>query len=235
MRKKPKMIHVEADQIPPLLQSPAWKRDDALYKALMDAKKDTGFKTFEAVYVNEQRDEVLLEYEYGWGTLFSFESFDGFVSRLRRPIQYRTGHIMEFRFLYGASFPGQVTQLVQQLPELMGLSPDVLDFTFESLQSFDRILMESDLEEALEAHIFPVLVAYCGEILRRVIHGEWDMRRAQVDPNIWEVWVRSTDGAAIDVGNAVYTSLEEDVPFSLEGRIRAEYQLWHLRRGSQSE
>src|SRR5215213_2097168 len=84
MRKKPKMIRLEANQIRPLLQSPGWERDDERLKTIMDTNHDKRFKTFEAVYVNEQADEVLLEYEFGWGYLFSRESFDGFVSKLRR-------------------------------------------------------------------------------------------------------------------------------------------------------
>jgi hypothetical protein len=237
MRKKPKMIRMEADQIRQLLQSLGWERDDERLKIIMDTNHDKRFKTFETVYVNEQADEVLLEYEYGWAYLFSRESFDRFVDKLRRTrAAYESGsrfqHILAGKFPYDMNFPAQVVSLCQQLPRLMELPPDDLDFTFESLQSFDRVLIESDLEEALEAHIFPLLVAYCGEVLRRAIQGEWYMRNAEQFADIWEPWVRSANGASINVGFAVYKSLEEDIPFSLEGRIRAEYDLWHLRRGT---
>jgi hypothetical protein len=238
MRKKPKMIRLEAHQIRQVLQSPRWERDDKRYKAIMDAKHNKLDKTFKAVYVNEQTDEVLLEYEYGWAYLFSRESFDGFVDKLRRTrAAYESGlrfqHILAGKFPYGLDFPAQAMSLVQQLPRLMGLPPDDLDFTFDSLKSFDRILKDADLDEALEAPIFSALVAYCGEVLRRAIQGDWEMRPAQQDPDIWEPWVRSSDGTGINIGLAIYKSLEEDYPFSLEGRIRAEYELWQLRRGNQ--
>jgi hypothetical protein len=235
MRKKPKMIRLEADQIYQLLQSSRWDRDDEQLKVIMDAKHNKRHKTFEAVYVNEQTDEVLLEYEYGWAYLFSRASFEGFVNKLRRTrAAYESGsrfqHILAGKFPYGVNFPTQVMSLCQQLPRLMELPPDDLDFTFDSLKSFDRVLSDADIDEALEAPIFPALVAYCGEVLRRTIQGEWDMRNAEKYADIWEPWVRSADGASIDVGFAVYKSLEEDYPMSLEGRIRAEYELWQLRR-----
>jgi hypothetical protein len=234
MRKKPKMIRLEADQVRPLLQSPGWRRDDERLKIILDAKQDKSIelKLFEAVYVNEQTDEVLLEYEYGWAYVFSRESFDGFVNKLRRTVYSGSRHILAGKFPYGVDFPAQVMSLIQQLPGLMELPPDDLDFTFDSLKSFDRVLKGADVGEALEAPLFSALVAYCGEILRRAMPGDWYMHKAEQDADVWEPWVRSSDGAYIDVGFALYRSLEEDYPMSLEGRIRAEYDVWQLRPGN---
>lgn len=232
MRKKPKMIKLEADQIRQLLQSPGWERDDQRLKVIMDAKQYKRRKLFEAVYVNEQTDEVLLEYEYGWAYLFSHESFERFADKLRRTTYSGPQHILAGKFPYGVSFPAQAISLIQQLPRLMGLPPDDLDFTFDSLKAFDRVLKDADLDEALEAPIFSALVAYCGEVLRRAIQGDWYMHNAEKFADIWEPWVRSADGTWIDVGFAIYKSLLEDYPMSLEGRIRAEYELWQLRHGN---
>jgi hypothetical protein len=231
MRKRPKMIRLEAAQIRVLLQSLGWQRDDQRLKIILDAKQYKKRKLFEAVYVNEQTDEVLLEYEYGWAYLFSRESFARFVEKLGRTTYSGPQHILADKFPYGMNFPAQAINLIQQLPDLMGLPPDDLDFTFDSLKSLDRILSEADLDEALDAPVFPALVAYCGEVLRRAIQGEWDMRNAEKFADIWEPWIRSAEGASIDVGLAIYRSLEENYPLSLEGRIRAEYEIWQLAHG----
>jgi hypothetical protein len=81
-------------------------------------------------------------------------------------------------------FIEEVENLLGQLPRLIGVAEGELDLTESSLAIVDRALRHVDESEVLTPEVFPALLAYVGEVIRRRIDGEWQIRE-QAD-GTWE-------------------------------------------------
>lgn len=81
-------------------------------------------------------------------------------------------------------FIDEVANLLVQLPRLIGVAESELDLTEASLPIVDRALRHIDESKVLTPEVFPALLAYVGEVIRRRINGEWQTRE-QAD-GTWE-------------------------------------------------
>jgi hypothetical protein len=126
------------------------------------------------VYVLQGGAAILL-YEDGKGIYLY--SYDDLVTRYQSNLK----HAFERRDELSALLPEperfltDVTPLIAALPALMALDATRLDFSEESLGVVDSAIRRIGSERVLTAEVFPSLVAYVGEVLRREVNGSWEI------------------------------------------------------------
>jgi hypothetical protein len=113
--------------------------------------------------------------------------------------QIRASHILEGMLPEGKDFAAQVPDLVAQLPGLLNMKPEELDYSQSSLEIIDRKMRRRGREACNRPPLFPALLAYLGEVVRRQINGQWRMRLAE-DGETWEPWIIDPDNRACPPG-----------------------------------
>jgi len=73
-------------------------------------------------------------------------------------------------------FNRDVPSLVAALPALLRIDACLLDFSEGSLDALDSAIRRLGCERILVAEVFPSLVAYVGEVIRRQVNGSWEVR-----------------------------------------------------------
>jgi len=88
-------------------------------------------------------------------------------------------------------FRTDVSSMVAALPILLGIKPESLDYSEESLDVVDEAIKRLGSERMMTAEIFPSLIAYVGEVIRRQVCGAWELRSTQegtrLEPEIVEI------------------------------------------------
>jgi len=115
---------------------------------------------------------------------------------LREYSEYRgPAHMLEGTFSMGPEFVNQIPQLVTKLSELTDVPLRKLDYSLDSLKKLDKkVFRKRNNPPFYMTGRFETLLAYFGEVLRKEIGGEWDMRLGS-DGKTWEPWlVKSTRG-----------------------------------------
>ncbi len=70
----------------------------------------------------------------------------------------------------------QVPALIVELPGLLDIDTVVMDFSEASLAAVDLAIRRLGSERILTPEIFPSLLAYVGEVIRRQVNGSWEVR-----------------------------------------------------------
>lgn len=117
-------------------------------------------------------------------------------------------HILVGHLPQGRDFMALVPQLLAELPALLNLPPEDLDFTQSSLAKIDPKLKRKGRVKSTEPPLFPALVAYMGEIMRRPYQGAWRMRLAE-DGRTWVPWIVIPSEHVCDIASQVLTTLTE--------------------------
>jgi len=117
------------------------------------------------------------------------------VDALRQYSERRVSHILEDAFSMGPEFVKQIPQLVTKLSELTEVPLKKLDYSLESLKKLDKkVFRKRNNPPFYMTGRFEPLLAYFGEVLRKEIGGDWDMRLGS-DGKTWEPWlVKTTRG-----------------------------------------
>ncbi len=137
------------------------------------------FTLLDAYQFSDGRILFLFDGEPPKGTLWP--SRDSVLHSLGPNAEADQGHILEGRLPQGKSFPQQVELLTAKLAELVDLPQEALDYSLDSLKFLDeRVKERFKPADRLGAVLFPSLVAYLGEVVRRRVEGVWEMRRPTV-------------------------------------------------------
>lgn len=160
----------------------------------------------------------------GVGRLYpSMEAFQAKLDQLKgksnqhgQPLRM-THHVLEGRLPQGRYFPEHVRELVQALPAALNLSVDLFDYSVNSLGSVDEAIHVIGRDKCVELPIFPMLVAYVGEVMRHDTNGRWEMRVSKYHSNIWEPWIVDPEGRYVNPFLGVYDELDEQEICSLRG------------------
>jgi hypothetical protein len=142
------------------------------------------------------------------------------LSYFSRASERRSHYLMEGRLPQGPDFPNHTLTLIDELADILSLSRRQLDFTLPSIECVDKQLRTKVGRDArIEPPVFPCLIAYVGETLRKLIGGNWEMRQVEVD--VWEPWVISADGRELPVFVNIYYEVHElvDTTGNLMGAI----------------
>ena len=79
------------------------------------------------------------------------------------------------------------------LPVLVSVPDTTLDFSLPSIVPLDRALATFDTEYILNPDLFPCLVGYVGEVIRREVGGKWVLSQDS-ESKIWEPWIEDATG-----------------------------------------
>ncbi|MBL8161057.1 MAG: hypothetical protein JNJ61_03670 [Anaerolineae bacterium] len=123
-------------------------------------------------------------------------------------------HILEDSLPDGRDFPARVDDLLAALPALLNLTPTDLDYSAESLRKIERKLKRLGFDKCLQPPIFPAVVAYLGEMMRRQIPNSTWKTRLHEDGKTWEPWVVDPQGRVCNPWMDLYDDLAEG-PMSL--------------------
>jgi hypothetical protein len=95
----------------------------------------------------------------------------------------------------GEGFAAAVPELLRDAPARLGIDAAALDFSVESVAFADKAVRRLGRTKASSPEVFPSLLAYIGEVVRRrVADGRrWEMRLGD-DGRTWEPWIVDTRG-----------------------------------------
>jgi len=131
-------------------------------------------------------------------------------------------HILAHRIPEGREFVASVLTLAQQLADFLGISPEQLDYSAQSLEVLDtKVFRDIGRDSFLSKERFAPLLAYVGEVIRRKVgpFARWEARLG-LDGYTWEPWIFSANGEAYDPFMLVFEELhEEDGPMSFAARV----------------
>lgn len=209
-----------------LLTEPGWSLDEnfteRLHTAFVPARRDGDQQRF-LVYVSNSGQVIYLDRVLTRGKSCAlFEQLADFERMLhtleegaKQPQRGR--HVLYKLIPQGQDFPTHIPSLLADMPMVLKLSPErvaALDFTPGSLTLLEAPIRSIGRREAQQPPYFPVLLAYCGETVRRNVDGQWKMKLDR-DGDTYEPWIITSALKEIFVGFSLWRSLEEDHPFSL--------------------
>jgi hypothetical protein len=76
----------------------------------------------------------------------------------------------------GQGFAAAVPELLRDAPALLAIDASALDFSVKSVALLDDAVRRLGRTKALTPEVFPSLLAYVGEVVRRVVDGRWEVR-----------------------------------------------------------
>jgi hypothetical protein len=205
---------ISKQELANLLSDDKWILDEEAIELQYKAKLMTIFPTYHhpngsALFVNPIEDKASL-----------YQSRSTLITNLRETVKVsqKPGpiHMLENRLPQAKDFIGQVPALIEQLPQHLKIDPSILDYTWESVNVLHSSIKRIRRKKCAEPPIFPMLLAYIGEVIRRSVKGGvWKLR---FDPefNIWEPWIVDDDGRPYITWLDLYLDLFQlDVPKGL--------------------
>ena len=127
------------------------------------------------VYVLEDGGAVLVARDGAAVHWYSCEELiSGHRDSLRRALE-RRDQLLDVQ-PQPERFNTDVPSLVAALPALLRIDASLLDFSERSLDALDSAIRRLGSERILVADVFPSLVAYVGEVIRRQVNGSWEVR-----------------------------------------------------------
>jgi hypothetical protein len=116
-------------------------------------------------------------------------------------------------------FLDSIPQLIEELPNCLDISKDVLDKSRDSLYDLDKAILRKDRELCTEPSILLSILAYVAEVIRQKVDGVWELRPNS--SNKMEPWIKGKYGEAslFDILYYVYEQLTytEEEYFFLSG------------------
>jgi hypothetical protein len=132
------------------------------------------------------------------------------VSKENDMTTVRIFHPLEGLLPDGANFPSAVENLIQRLRNRCGIAPLEGDLTRRSLSRIDACLRGQDRDAvAKDPELFSELVAYVGEVARREVKGEWEMRDSSVFPGTWEPYIVTDGRGEVQIAHLILDALTE--------------------------
>jgi hypothetical protein len=136
-------------------------------------------------------DRVLLLLPGGYGRIY--ESREELLTFVREGRERAGRDLVKEALPQQQRFVAQLEQLLQAVPDRLGIEAGALDYSEKSLAQIDRAIKKLGIERALTSDIFPVVVAYVGEVIRRALDGRWEVRE-ESRRGCWEPWITAPGG-----------------------------------------
>lgn len=173
-------------------------------------------------YVSD-RGELLTTFASGNGMLYAScqEVIEKMAARVKEPV--RSFHMLEGNLPQGPHFIDAVPSLIDELARVLKIPRESLDGSFDSLYLVEKALKKiRPKRRILEIpNLFPGLVAYAGEVLRKATGGEWFL--TEVGGSIYEPYIRHGPGGRyINPWLELYKSITEPGGLSLHVIVSAE-------------
>ena len=122
---------------------------------------------------------------------------------------------MEGLFPYDERFPSLVSSLIDKLASEVGVERGALDASPTSLVHVKRFVIDRGQENCLTPAIFPMLVAYVGEVYANSFGRVWLMKYDK-EYKQWEPWLTRADGMEFELDRIVYKQLTQAHPEDID-------------------
>ncbi|MDI1433968.1 hypothetical protein QHF89_31005 [Polyangium sorediatum] len=160
----------------------------------------------------------------GRGTLYaSRQELMEKLEELRNRPPERPFHMLEGNLPQGPHFIEAVPSLLDELARTLKIPRESLDSSFDSLYLVEKALKKiRPKRRILEIpNLFPGLVAYAGEVMRKATGGEWFL--TEVGGSIHEPYVRyGPGGRTMNPWLELYKSITEPGPIALHVLVSVE-------------
>lgn len=177
-------------------------------------------------YVSE-RGEFLRVRPTGRGQLYaSRQAFMAKLEELRNRPPERYSHVLEGNLPQGPHFAEAVPSLIDELARTLKIPRESLDNSFDSLRLVDDALKKiRPKKRILEIpNLFPGLIAYAGEVMRKASGGEWWINEiSETTGPMYEPYVRyGPGGRYMNPWLEIYKSITEPGRVFLTAIVSAE-------------
>lgn len=179
---------------------------------------------FWEAYVSD-RGELLRIRPRGRSTLYASrqELMEKLEEMRNRPPEPAPSHMLEGNLPQGPHFVEAVPALIDDLARILNIPRESLDNSFNSLKLVDAALKKiRPKKRILEIpNLFPGLIAYTGEVMRKATGGEWWL--SEVAGPIYEPYIRYGPGSRyMDAWGEMYKSITEPRALSVATIVYAE-------------
>lgn len=179
-------------QVPPR-RNVSKKEVQALLKqggAIRDALWDGVFATS---YTLADGSELVVNRGKGSGTVYPDRA--AYAAYLADMDSYQPQHVLADMLPQGEQFPEEVPRLIEEFARRYEIPRASLDCSWESLKLVERAVCRLGPEDVLGSEeLYPPLVAYLGEVIRKHVGGHWQMQLAQDDGKTWEPYILGDNG-----------------------------------------
>ena len=135
-------------------------------------------------------------------------------------------HMLDGIFSYGQDFPAQAQALSERFFKdiFPQLEESITAYSMESLRHIDEYMSTRRREKLLQPSLFPGLIAYIGESVKKNYSMEWNM--VKVKDDLWEPWLVDRAGNEYPIFATAYRELYEYRPkySSIYGAILGEIE-----------
>ncbi|MBI5367485.1 MAG: hypothetical protein HZA54_10650 [Planctomycetes bacterium] len=135
--------------------------------------------------------QLLLKFRDGDNVLWY--SRDSVLASLAATVPGRYLDPLEGLLPEGGDFPAHIGELVEGFAALLGKSVEDLTYEKKELLRIDRVVKRVGLEGALKPPCPGMLIAFAGEVVRRVVNGQWKVMKSTA-PNTWEPFIEDLQG-----------------------------------------
>ena len=163
---------------------------------------------------------ALLVFEDGRGR--SYDSYDEFRAFIGK--QSDRLHVAQHAIPHEQNFLDQLPGLIAGLANLIGVDNARLDLTEPSLGVVDHALRRLGKTTVLTPEIFPSVVAYVGEVIRRRIGGSWKL--IGTSEGRWEPEIIDRGGRGCGLLGIYKEILEHDTQASVAAYAQVTI-MWH--------
>lgn len=125
-------------------------------------------------------------------------------------------HILYNQIPNRDKFIQEIPFLVSQLAQEFKINPNELDKSLESLLIIDRVF-ESNSQITNNKKILGLLIAYIGEVIKRIVNGEWFIK--QGDEPDWEPAIVDSNGRIILFCILIFDELHESEVISFHDLV----------------
>jgi hypothetical protein len=146
---------------------------------------------------------VLLMAGGRWATLVESKRALQAWSESAEALARKGGRSWAEDFPQGERFAEEVPALIAALPSLIPVKPERLDYSVKSVAAVDTAIRKVKRDILFGPDVFPALVAYIGDVVRRGVGGQWTMRPGT---DCWEPWIVDPKGrlfAPLTIGKEI--------------------------------
>jgi hypothetical protein len=209
-QKQEKVVYIQAEKhIQRLIEKPGWNH--------LDKTQDSSgyyYPAVKAIYTHDDGRFLIWYYHHDGATMY--------LPGKRVPIPGEKYNCLEDVSLIGEELIAAIPTLIQDLPRLLKIDPQILDKSVASLERIDRAIRHKGKRNCLKPDIFPALIAYFGEVIRQATNGHWEIRSTTDHGEPFdEPWIVVANGNCLRPHVVIDTELYE-TRFSLEMRAESE-------------
>ncbi len=180
------------------------------------------------VFYNKNK-EVLVVFVWDNNSGMLYYNKDDFLKMIYKDKDSPPKSIFYESFQFGPDFLDKVPQMIKEISGKFNIDQQLLDFSLDSIDIFEKSLFKLGRKKCLSPKFFPYIVSYVGEVIRKKTGGVWKIVFVK-ETKMWEPWIENQENQKYDLFGILKYSFDEENKFNnsvLRARINTSTHKWH--------